>query len=200
MDAPPAEQEGLGNPVSSQSDAFLQAAGAFLDVLWIWTSPCWLPRISIWIQEERPSVLGHINEISSCLSAANGKRNGLKYSFLIGFILMCISLLGRLNLTIPGCKTQSKFYLYQNVPFLPRLRIFAIQLNSPFFLFSQFPPGQNPRSEKLDPYLKHHFSSHGWKHHRKRNYHIIPWTKKHWCGPSWFVKSWLYFMVAEPYI
>lgn len=82
---------------------------------------------------------------------------------------MCISLLGRLNLTIPGWKTQSKFYLYQNVPFLPRLRIFAIQLNTPFFLFSQFPPGQNPRFEKLDPCLKHHFSSHGWKHHRKGN-------------------------------
>lgn len=66
---------------------------------------------------------------------------------------MCISLLGRLSLTIPGCKTQSKF--------LPRLRVFAIQLNTPFFLFSQFPPGQNPLSEKLDPCLKHHFSSHG---------------------------------------
>lgn len=32
MDASPAEQEGLGNPVSSQSDALLQAAGALLDV------------------------------------------------------------------------------------------------------------------------------------------------------------------------
>lgn len=33
MDASPAEQEGLGNPVSSQSDVLLQAAGALLDVL-----------------------------------------------------------------------------------------------------------------------------------------------------------------------
>lgn len=33
MDASPVEQEGLGNPVSSQSVALPQAAGALLDVL-----------------------------------------------------------------------------------------------------------------------------------------------------------------------
>lgn len=85
----------------------------------------------MWIQEERlkrAAVLGQVNEIPSCLGAANGK-NGLKY-FLLGFIL--ISLMGRLCLAISGCKTQSKFYLYQNVPFFPRLHIFAIQLNTRF--------------------------------------------------------------------